>query len=314
VFFQLIIAKTVLALILPRVLFIKPIHTQFLITHIFTHKNLKMRHLTSILTLLVIACLFGCQQQNQSDPMARFVKDQSFINAHEKPLVINFVGTGKTITFPTPDGKTGSAYALMAAKPSKKYLLVIHEWWGLNDNIKKEAERLADSLKTVNVIALDIYDGKVASSPDEAGKIMSTIAPTRAEAIVKGAIAMAGKKAKIGTIGWCFGGGWSLRSSIIAGSQGVGCVMYYGMPVEKAADLAPLKADVLGLFGKKDAYINPTVVKKFEELAAATGKKVEIHSYDADHAFANPSNPKFDAVAAKEANGLALAFLKKKFN
>jgi carboxymethylenebutenolidase len=90
--------------------------------------------------------------------------------------------------------------------------------------------------------------------------------------------------------------------------------MYYGMPVEKAADLAPLKADVLGLFGKKDAFINTGVVKKFEELAAATGKKVEIHSYDADHAFANPSNPKFDAVAAKEANGLALAFLKKKFN
>jgi carboxymethylenebutenolidase len=272
-----------------------------------------MKHLFSLLTLVLIAGLFGCQsQQNQNDAMARFVKDQNFINSHETPTKINFVGMGKTISFPTADGKTASAYAIMAAKPSKKYLLVIHEWWGLNDHIKKEADMLADSLKNVNVLALDVYDGKVASTPDEAGKLMGGLAPARAEAIVKGAIAFAGKKAKIGTIGWCFGGGWSLRTSIMAGAEGVGCVIFYGMPVEKAEDLAPLKADVLGIFGKKDAWINPGVVKKFEDLAAATGKKVEIHLYDADHGFANPSNPKFDAAASKEANGLALAFLKKK--
>lgn len=90
--------------------------------------------------------------------------------------------------------------------------------------------------------------------------------------------------------------------------------MYYGMPLEKAAELAPLQAEVLGIFAAKDAWITPQVVTNFQNLAKATNKKVEIHSFDADHAFANPSNPKYDKANSDKANMLALEFLKKKLS
>ena len=242
--------------------------------------------------------------------MAQFADDPAFKDAHETPEANDHQAEGQMVTFATPDGAEGSAYALTTATASTKYLFVIHEWWGLNDHIKEEADRLFAELGDVNVMALDMYDGQVATSPDEAGKFMQAVKAERAEAIVKGAIAKAGSTAKIGTIGWCFGGGWSLRSSIMAGAQGAACVIYYGMPVQKAEELAPLKADILGIFAEKDGWINPEVVGKFEDLAKATGKKIEVHQYDADHAFANPSNPAFNETAAGDANAKALAFLK----
>jgi carboxymethylenebutenolidase len=104
-----------------------------------------------------------------------------------------------------------------------------------------------------------------------------------------------------------------LRSSILAGERGAGCVIYYGMPVEKASELAPLKADVLGIFAKKDGWINDKVVNKFEGLAKATGKKLEVQWYDADHAFANPSSPRYNEQAAREANKKTLVFLRNSF-
>lgn len=268
---------------------------------------------------LVIACMLlifnACNNKKSTenaDSMAAFAKDTAFTAAHAAPDSIAFQPKGSMIQFDTPDGKKGSAYALMAAQPTQKYLLVIHEWWGLNDHIKKQSELLFDSIGNINVLALDLYDGRVTANPDEAGKMMGEMKPERGTAIVKGALVMAGKDAKIATVGWCFGGGWSLQSSILAGAQGIGCVMYYGVPVQSAKELAPLKADVLGLFAKKDQWITPEVVAKFETLAKATGKKVETHEFDADHAFANPSNPNFDKAASAEANTLALNFLKMK--
>lgn len=250
--------------------------------------------------------------EGEKEDMAQFADDQEFKDAHDTPEENDHKAAGEMITFSAADGTDASAYALMSKEASDKYLLVIHEWWGLNDHIKEEADRLFGELGNVNVMALDMYDGKLATSPDEAGKFMQAVKPERAEAIVKGAIAKAGENAKIGTIGWCFGGGWSLKSSIMAGDQGAGCVIYYGMPVQEAAALAPLKADVLGIFAEKDGWITPEVVNKFSDLAKATGKNVETHQFDAAHAFANPSNPKYDEKAANEANALALNFLKER--
>lgn len=88
--------------------------------------------------------------------------------------------------------------------------------------------------------------------------------------------------------------------------------MYYGMPVQKAEELAPLKTDVLGIFAEKDGWITPEVVGNFEVLANATGKNVSVHQFDAEHAFANPSSPRYNEKAAQEANQLALDFLKEK--
>ncbi|MEZ4886956.1 MAG: dienelactone hydrolase family protein [Chitinophagales bacterium] len=245
--------------------------------------------------------------------MKDFAKDEEFKNAHELKADIPFEPKGTMMEFASTDGKKGSAYLLKASESSPEYLFVIHEWWGLNNHIKQEAERLqADLGGNINVMALDLYDGKVATNREDAGKYMGATTEERGNAIIQGAINYAGKEAKIATIGWCFGGGWSLKSSILAGEQGAGCVIYYGMPLQEADKLKPLKADVLGIFAEKDGWITPKVVNDFKETATGIGKKVEVHQFDADHAFANPSSERYNAEAATKANALALTFLKER--
>ena len=267
--------------------------------------------------ILATAFLASCSnspttEQSNADSMAQFTNDTNFKSAHETPEPIDFKGRGQMMEFRTPDGGMARAYAIKPAETAHKFLFVIHEWWGLNDQIKRESERLFDSLANVTVMALDLYDGKLTDNPDEAGKLMAAVKPERCEAIITGALAVAGKDGKVATVGWCFGGGWSLRSSILAAERGAGCVMYYGLPVEKAAELAPIKADILGIFAKKDEWINDKVVGKFDALAKATNKNLSIHWYDAEHAFANPSSPRYNEKAAQEANLLALDFLRKR--
>ena len=280
---------------------------------------MKLKYFLPILTLLIFSAS-GCSndpaQSGDADSMAKFVNDKDFRDAHETPTALHYAAKGEMFHFNTPDGSNGMAYLVKGADgfSSHKFLFVVHEWWGLNDHIKQEADRLAASLPKVNVLALDLYDGKLATNPDDAGKFMKAVKPERCESIINGALAVAGKDGQVATIGWCFGGGWSLRSSILAADRGAGCVMYYGMPVEKADELAPLHADVLGIFAKKDGWIGEEVIGKFKDLAKATGKSLDVHWFDADHAFANPSSPKYNEAAAKEANQLALDFLKKKLD
>lgn len=270
----------------------------------------------SFLLLIALSLnLFSCGSESTDtsatkDDMAKFTKDEEFKAAHEEPEKLDFNGKGKMITFETADGKPGSAYAIINDLSSKKALLVIHEWWGLNDHIKQEADRLFGELEGVNVMALDMYDGKVADNRDDAAKFMQGVNEDRLNTIIKGAMSYLGEDTKIGTIGWCFGGGWSLKASILAEDQGAGCVIYYGMPVSEPAKLAPLKADVLGLFAEKDGWITPEVVNKFTDVMKAVGKEVETKQFDAEHAFANPSSPRYKEEAAQEANAMALEFLK----
>ncbi|HHM21918.1 MAG TPA: dienelactone hydrolase family protein [Bacteroidetes bacterium] len=259
---------------------------------------------------LFVKCSDPAPKEKKEDRMAQFTDDEKFKGAHEQPADIAFKGKGTMVEFATPDGTPAKAYLLKADPPSNQYLFVFHEWWGLNDQIKRESERLFSELGQVNVLAPDLYDGNVTDEADEAGRIMKATRPERCEAIINGALALAGDNAKVATIGWCFGGGWSLRAGILAAGKGAGCVMYYGMPVERADEIAPLQADILGIFAKKDDWINEEVIGKFEALAKATGKHLETHWFDAAHAFANPSSPRYNEAAAQEANALALAFLK----
>ena len=214
------------------------------------------------------------------------------------------------LTIPLPQGGEAQGVVAMPAKLPAPAVVLIHEWWGLNDHIKAEAERLFGALDNVAVLALDLYDGQSTANPDEAGKIMQSIKEERARAIIQGALNKIGKDAHIGTVGWCFGGGWSLNASIMAGERGSACVMYYGMPVKTAKDIAPLKAPILAIFAEQDKWITPAVAQDFENLAKASGKSIQTESFDAGHAFANPSNPNFNNEAAQRANQDALAFLR----
>jgi carboxymethylenebutenolidase len=249
-----------------------------------------------------------------TEKFAMFASNKNFNAAHITPRAYVHVSQegGKMITFKTPDGKDANGYLIKAKKPTDNWIFVIQEWWGLNDNIKRQAEDLYKDLGNVNVLALDMYDGKVATDRENAGKYMQEFKQERGTTIVKGAIDYVGKKAKIGTIGWCFGGGQSFQAALTAGKQAVACVVYYGMPEEDVEKLKTLNTDVLGIFGTQDQWISPAVVEKFEANMKAAGKKAIVKNYNAQHGFANPSNPMgaFDEAAYKDAYQTTLDFFK----
>jgi carboxymethylenebutenolidase len=143
---------------------------------------------------------------------------------------------------------------------------------------------------------------------------MQAFKAERGESIVKGALTLAGSDARIGTIGWCFGGGLSLQAALTAGSQVVGCVMYYGMPEENVEKLKTLNTDVLNIWPTKDQWINKNVMDKFENNMQSAGKELTVKAYDAGHGFANPSNPAaYNEVATRDANKHVLEYFKSKF-
>lgn len=267
----------------------------------------------TMLFLIFAACNTGDKPASaEKADMGQFADDKKFQDAHETPEPTSFEGKGQMVEFATTDGKTGKAYQIKSPSGTGNTLFVIHEWWGLNDHIKKEAERLHAELGNTHVMALDLYDGNLATDPKQAGEFMKGVDENRLKSIIQGAMKHVGPDAKIGTVGWCFGGGWSLRSSIEAGKQAAGCVMYYGMPVKSAKELAPLATDVIFIHPKQDEWITQEVVDGFTSIAKATGKKVTVHQFEADHAFANPSRPSYIEEDAKAANEITLNFFKER--
>jgi carboxymethylenebutenolidase len=279
-----------------------------------------MRKLTLIFVGLVASLAAWAQNDldgitvchtSATEKFALFASNKDFNISHANPLpYVHQSETGKMITFKTPDGRDASGYVLMAKKKTNNWIFVFQEWWGLNDHIKRESEKLYNDLGNVNVLALDMYDGKLATEREDAGKYMSEFKQDRGNAIVKGAIDYAGKAAKIGTIGWCFGGGQSMQASLTAGKQSAACVIYYGMPETDLERLKKLNSDVLNIWPTQDQWINKDVTTKFEAMMKAAGKKLTTKSYDADHAFANPSNPKFNPEFTADAYKHTLEFFK----
>jgi carboxymethylenebutenolidase len=275
-----------------------------------------IKKITCFLLTLVLFNTTGQAQHSSCCTMtptagfAMLAKEEAFLASHPDPLPFEYLSSrGKMILLKTGSGSAANAFEIKAEKPTRNYLLVIHEWWGLNDYMKQEAEKLQQELGNVNVLALDLYDGKVATKADEAAQLMKAANEKRIVAIVKAGLAYAGKDAHIETIGWCFGGGWSLQASILAGNQGTGCVMYYGMPEQDTAKIRTLKAPVLGIFASKDEWITPEKVNDFVTLMKKNGKDVQVQTFTADHAFANPSNPSYNMGAAAEAHRMAVRFL-----
>lgn len=252
-----------------------------------------------------IACYHQTKDQIQLD-----ATKPGFAALHMAPAYYKLENqTGAMVSFKA-EGGDAKGYFIKSKQKSNKWLFVIQEWWGLNDNIKKEAETFAQELGDVNILALDMYDGKVASVPDSAMQYMRGAKSERLEAIVKGGLAYAGAEAKIYTVGWCFGGGWSLQSTLLAGKQAAGCVMYYGRPETNIERLKTINCDVIGFFANKDQGIPPAAVDAFEKNMKEAGKNLAVNRYDAGHGFANPSNPVYDKVATQDAHTKTIAFLK----
>jgi carboxymethylenebutenolidase len=235
----------------------------------------------------------------------------AFAAMHPSPIVVNPENLlGKMMSFDAADGKQANAYFIAAKKKSNKYLIVIQEWWGLNDNVKMESDKYYTDLGDVNVIAVDMYDGKVAATPDSAMKLMRGADMGRMTAIIQGAIKYAGSKASIYSVGWCFGGMWSLQTAILAGPQAKGTVMYYGRPETNMDKLKSIQCDIIGFFGNLDQSPSPAMVNDFEKNMKEAGKNLSVNRYEAGHGFANPSNPSYNAAAKEDAYTKAIAFFK----
>ncbi len=196
-------------------------------------------------------------------------------------------------------------------------VLVIHEWWGLNEHIMHWADRLA--AQGYAALAVDLYGGKVATTPQEAMATMKTVDPKRSVEILRAAHQFLMTDSRVqstrtGVIGWCFGGAWSLRSGMAIPELNA-VVMYYGRPVTDVQELKSIKAPVLGIFGTKDESIPNDVVEEFDEALSDAGVAHRIQKYDAPHAFANPSapdryNPEAAAAAWEQVRGFLAEHLK----
>ena len=190
-------------------------------------------------------------------------------------------------------------------------ILLIHEWWGLNDQIKGMTDQFAE--KGFAAIAVDLYRGQVTADPAEAHEIMRGLPDHRAMGDLQAALTYLGEhrridSEKIGVIGWCMGGGWALRLAL-EDARVRAVNMYYGRLVTDKAELAKLKIPLLGIFGERDRGISAESVKEFEIRLHQMGKRAEIHLYpEAGHAFANPKSPQYVAEAAQDAWQKTLLF------
>jgi carboxymethylenebutenolidase len=194
---------------------------------------------------------------------------------------------GSMITFSRPDGQTLQGYL---AKPEKldgaPAIVVIQEWWGLNDQIRGVADRLAKS----GYLALvpDLYRGKATVEEEEANHLMSGLDfGDAASQDVRGAVDyLKTLTDRVGVTGYCMGGALALLAAgLIPGLSGV--VAWYGLPPLEYIDATKITAPVLGHWGMQDQFFKPEAVDALEKKLLDAKVNVEFHRYLAHHAFAN---------------------------
>jgi carboxymethylenebutenolidase len=205
----------------------------------------------------------------------------------------SFAADSKSVSYKSGDD---TVQALLYTPPGKgpfPALIVVHEYWGLNDWVKDQASKLAD--QGYEALAIDLYRGKVATTPDMAHELMRGVPEDRAKRDLHAAFEFLQSqpnvnKNRVGSLGWCMGGGYSLDVALEEPTLAAD-VINYGHLVTDADSIKKINAPVLGLFGAKDQGITPDDVHKFEAAMKQQGKKVEIKIYDdAGHAFENPNN------------------------
>lgn len=224
-----------------------------------------------------------------------------------------FAATSKTVSYKSGDETVQAVLYTPAGKGPFPGLVVIHEWWGLNDWVKEQAQKLAD--QGYVTLAIDLYRGKVATTPEEAHELMRGVPEDRAHRDLLAAYDYLAsqknvKTTNIGSIGWCMGGGYSLDLALDQPKLKA-CVINYGHLATDDNALKKINAAILGIFGAKDGGIPPESVKQFEQKLKSPGKTVAIHIYpDAGHAFENPNNKTgYRPDDAKDAWQRTIAFL-----
>ncbi len=226
-----------------------------------------------------------------------------------------FAAAGTSVSYKSGDETVNGILYTPQGKGPFPALVVIHEYWGLNDWVKEQASKLAD--QGYVALAIDLYRGKVGTTPDEAHELMRGVPSDRANRDLLAASSYLRSQknvnpAKLGAIGWCMGGGYALDLAI-ADPKLKAAVINYGHLASDTATLQKINAAILGIFGGQDKGIPPSDVNKFEADLKALGKPAEIKIFpDAGHAFENPNNKQgYRADDAKQAWELTTAFLAK---
>jgi carboxymethylenebutenolidase len=231
-------------------------------------------------------------------------------------LAVPALAAEETVTFKSGAETASGLLVMPSGKAPFPAVIVIQEWWGLDNWVKDQARALGR--EGYVALAVDLYRGKVTSDPDEAHQLMNGLSPDRALRDLKAAFTyLQGRgdvrKDRIGSVGWCMGGRYSLalatEEPLLAAA-----VAYYGAPPTDPAAIARIKAPVLGNFGGDDKGPSPEQVKAFEAAMKAAGKSVDVKIYEgAPHAFANVNNPwkGYREAAAKDAWARTTAFFAK---
>lgn len=200
-----------------------------------------------------------------------------------------------------------------AAEKAPPALILVHEWWGLNDNIREMARKFA--AEGYIALAVDLYDGQTADNSDDAEKLTQKVLAN--ESAYQNNLRQAyeflktsAQAPRIGSVGWCFGGGMSLQAALLLPGDLKASVLYYGFLVQDRDRLAKLDTPLLGLYGDKDSSIPVDDVHTFEKTLDSLKKPFELHIYPgAGHAFANPSGKLYNPEASADAWKRTLAFL-----
>lgn len=274
---------------------------------------------TRVATILLAATLMACGQKSEdADYASRMAQEHAKDQPQASPATKGDVAApikSHMVTYATINGREVTGYLAYpaAAEGGLPGVLVFHEWWGLNDNIKAMTDQLAG--QGYVALAADLYGGQAATQPEAARALMEKALGDKdamgqnlrlAHAYLKEQI----KATRIGTIGWCFGGSMSLQAALSVPDGVDATVIYYGFVGGDAEKLKALKAPVLGFFGTADEGIPVENVQAFEAALKGMGKPVTINMYEgAGHAFANPSGMNYKADAAADAWQKSLAFL-----
>jgi carboxymethylenebutenolidase len=275
--------------------------------------------------VLLVAVLVGCAPdagEGTADAAGEdFVARMAIEHAEDEPVASETAAVDpasevatESVAYATIDGQPIAGYL---ARPrggsgSLPGIVVIHEWWGLNDNIRAMAERLAG--EGYAALAVDLYEGEAAESPQRARELVgatleraSALQDNLSQAIsyLQEDVGVSG----VGTIGWCFGGGWSLNAALDNPERVDATVIYYGRLVTDPERLRVLQTPILGIFGDEDTGIPVETVREFESALTDLDMPAEVHIYEgAHHAFANPSGTRYNAEAAEDAWQKTVAF------
>jgi carboxymethylenebutenolidase len=213
------------------------------------------------------------------------------------------------MSFPRPDGGKTEGYLAMAGA-GRPGIVVIQEWWGLNDQICGVADRFARA--GYNALAPDLYKGRVTTEPDEASHLMTGLDfPGATHQDLKGAVSYLKTKGdKVAVMGFCMGGALTIGAAVHLPEISA-AICFYGIPSSDFADPAKIRAPFQGHFANKDDWCTPAKVDEFEAAMNRAGIEHELYRYDAAHAFFSERNPVYDVACANLAWERMAEFLKK---